>query len=593
MEKANKDGNWVELDDPVDRTRLLYGCPVCFLTTVQEENTSISAANDGTTSISASSSNAKASVESAKPQPQPPKHNVMVISWLMPVTDKHDNSGGLILLSMNRRRHTASVLLNNSPHNKSFGLSIPTSSSSSSTVDGDMEEVLKNVGRTSGGWGRSKFPCDHQDVEEFTASSADTAINDDTTDRNNKAGSKNKKNKQARIEERLANNKKNKHARKQERFPRGIPHLRRTGLGRHYCITVSTGQQQKDNNNTDNSDDRNVFAIDGTVAHLQCQVLRMEEAPLIDDEHYLIVAKITRAFVQESYWNKNDTSKERIFFGAPSPNANTIGYPLTFFGSARFGHVRTELNNIRDEMITTPLPGTIINPTVSTTPWTVVTADKQYSRLLYTNPLCLMSCATKHDTRQQKSFVISRLTATNNFGKFMFCIDRLAVADMLLSVNEEPFDIIGKKFNLSVPVQGMQCLLQQLMEPKGENHDQPAAETVSWTTIPVTTPLEATSAAGVSNTGKHPVQYITGCVALMECQVYDTTTTATTIDTTDVTDVVVVLAKVDRAFVHPSYWKKNQQWFVPSDDGGDKGLAVPPYMKQLGNQTFGYVMPSI
>ena len=569
---------WLELTDPADGSRLLYGCPVCFLTTV---NANIASSNS----------------DPLTPTPQPPKHNVMVISWLTPAGD---DGSGLILLSMNRRRHTASVLLSTMSTNALFGLSIPTSCSPAAAREDtgndnpDMEELLAHVGRTSGRWGRSKFPCDYIDTETTRTAAAG--------DENSTGGRK----------ESGQPFKKSKRARKQEIYARGIPELRRTALGSDHYIDHQEGEEISHTLN--DSDD--VFAIEGTIAHLQCQVLHLEERPIIDDSHYFIVAKITKAFVQESHWD----TERRVFCASSQSTDSDPKYCLTFFGSRRFGYVRprtTQPQPVTDDE-TTQLPSSAKNTKV---PWTVLTEGKQFSRLLYTNPLCLMSSLAYHaektpnnaiqqnNDQQQRPIVVSWLTATNNLGNFMFCLERTLVADMFPADEEISTDIKGKKFCLSVPVEGMEDLVQTLLAWKGKTsepvaeqgmHVPKAEHVVSWKTISLTTADNDNRGGNNSSLESPSLQCISGCVASMECQVYDTAPTASSScsasSTTDTMEkYVVVFAKVDRAFVHPSYWNGSQHWFVPTDNtSGDEGLLSPPlYMKYLGNDTFGYVLPSL
>jgi flavin reductase (DIM6/NTAB) family NADH-FMN oxidoreductase RutF len=82
------------------------------------------------------------------------------------------------------------------------------------------------------------------------------------------------------------------------------------------------------------SEDSNIIAVDGTVAHLQCSVYSMmKEAHVIDDEHYLVFGEVTRAFVHGSYWD----SAKSLF----RPDDDSPPY-LTFFGSQTFGYIVTK-----------------------------------------------------------------------------------------------------------------------------------------------------------------------------------------------------------------------------------------------------------
>lgn len=108
MTTKQEEESWIELNEPKQRSRLLYTNPVCFLSTTTGDN----------------------------------ERNVMTLSWLTST-----NNEGRFMFSLNRRRNTASVLTLGS----NFCLSVP--------VKG-MEELVRHVGRASGRWG-SKFVEDH------------------------------------------------------------------------------------------------------------------------------------------------------------------------------------------------------------------------------------------------------------------------------------------------------------------------------------------------------------------------------------------------------------------------------------------------
>lgn len=151
---------------------------------------------------------------------------------------------------------------------RDFALSVPVLG---------MEQLVRNVGAVSGRWGVSKFPEDH--VSLVGAPSSPTPPQ-----------SKRQK-------------------RKGPKFPHGIPGLRRVPM----------------------PDTNDLFAIDGTVAHLACELTaKLDKAPLTDADHYLLVAKVVRAWVHPDYWAPH----KRLF--RPTPSA--LPY-LTFFGSQQFGHV--------------------------------------------------------------------------------------------------------------------------------------------------------------------------------------------------------------------------------------------------------------
>lgn len=96
---------WVDVIDPRHRSRLLYPNPVCFLVTTDPPND-----RDGRNSGC----------------------NVMVVSWLTAV-----NNNGQVLLSINKRRHTARCLA----CHPTFVLCVPVAG---------MEPRVLSVGKCSG-----------------------------------------------------------------------------------------------------------------------------------------------------------------------------------------------------------------------------------------------------------------------------------------------------------------------------------------------------------------------------------------------------------------------------------------------------------
>lgn len=227
--------SWIHLTEPKQFSRLLYTNPVCFLSTCD---------NEGPT-------------------------NVMVLSWLTAT-----NNEGRFMFSLNRRRHTASLLSKDCD----FELSVPTLG---------MEDLVLNVGNTSGRWG-SKFMTNKSKPMEQQLEKSENAHEVPNVP--------------------LSNRQKKKQAR---RTP-GVKGLDVMPFGNH---------------------DGSAFVIAGTVAHLQCKAYNIIQESLIDDNHLLILAEVTRAYVKPSYW----CSDKNLF----RPTAKVPPY-LTFFGSQTFGYVSSE-----------------------------------------------------------------------------------------------------------------------------------------------------------------------------------------------------------------------------------------------------------
>jgi len=224
---------WVELTEGKTLARLLYTNPVSFLT-------------------------------ASSPQNQNQK-NVMVLSWLTAT-----NNDGQFMFSLNKRRHTASIL----HEGALFTLSIP--------VQG-MEELVRNVGSVSGRFG-SKFPSDNIKHKASLSTKA-TGVEAPKSKRQKK---------------------------KLLRQGEGVPQLE--------SVPIVDNQHHQ------------LFAIRGTVARMVCRVNRILEGA-IDSEHLLVLAVTHRALVRTDYWDQEkvlfrpmlaDTAPYLTFFGS-----QTFGYVVS------------------------------------------------------------------------------------------------------------------------------------------------------------------------------------------------------------------------------------------------------------------------
>lgn len=150
--------------------------------------------------------------------------------------------------------------------------------------------------------------------------------------------------------------------------------------------------------------------------------------------------------------------------------------------------------------------------------WIELTEKKQFSRLLYTNPVCFLCCNSNSDSTSDNSndvvtngdtvritsgtdatrcdsiesqekqgsshnvMVLSWLTATNNNGQFIFSIHRRRhSASLLLNIHNEteaqaslshPPNPIGNLFTLSVPIEGMEELVLAVGRVSGRHVDK-------------------------------------------------------------------------------------------------------------------------
>jgi flavin reductase (DIM6/NTAB) family NADH-FMN oxidoreductase RutF len=236
---------WLSLTTPKQFSRLLYANPVCFLSTTSLSNV--------------------------------PPRNVMVLSWLTAT-----NNEGRFMFSLNKRRHTALVLVEEGVE---FCLSVP--------VQG-MEDLITNVGGTSGRFG-SKLEQDHAGKEAIAENDTDVQ----------------------KVQEAAIGRRQKK---KQPRLSKGVPGLKAISIGH---VSNNKGQS-----------DLNLFAIDGTVAHLQCKAYQIMTDPVIDEDHNLILARVEAAYVHTDYWN----TAKNLF---QPQNVDTPPY-LTFLGSQTFGYVHSK-----------------------------------------------------------------------------------------------------------------------------------------------------------------------------------------------------------------------------------------------------------
>jgi flavin reductase (DIM6/NTAB) family NADH-FMN oxidoreductase RutF len=233
-------------------------------------------------------------------------------------------------------------------------------------------------------------------------------------------------------------------------------------------------------------------------------------------------------------------------------------------------------------------------------PWIELTEPKQFSRLLYTNPVCFLSTVSNDDNKRNV-MVISWLSATNNEGRFMASMNkRRHTASVLLSGVSE--------FCLSVPVEGMETLVrgvggisgqfgskfpqdhvgQELpkeLQQYGEDTTTskrkrkrimsamgiPGLEAVPFG-VPTSSKMRVDSQPQIQQTFA-----IRGTVAHLKCSIYKLMEGA--VDD----DHLLILARVNAACVHPSYWDPNKNRFRPAQD-------VPPYLTFFGAQEFGYVV---
>jgi flavin reductase (DIM6/NTAB) family NADH-FMN oxidoreductase RutF len=236
--------------------------------------------------------------------------------------------------------------------------------------------------------------------------------------------------------------------------------------------------------------------------------------------------------------------------------------------------------------------------------WLQLKDRKQWSRLLYTNPVCFLCSGEPHNV-----MVLSWLTATNNSGQFVFSLNRSRhTASLLLIHNEDGSTLAtpsnGTLFTLSVPVQGMEDMVRSVGQVSGaqvnkfgsasntaakvdldvvDSHNQPLSKRQKKKLlsqngadgVPGLLAISPTLSAEHSH-DETSLVCVDGTVAHMVCRVQQI------LDTTYNDDHWLVVAQIEAASVHPSYWDAAKNLFRP--------LCAPPYLSFFGSQTFGYVM---
>lgn len=266
----------------------------------------------------------------------------------------------------------------------------------------------------------------------------------------------------------------------------------------------------------------------------------------------------------------------------------------------------------------------------STSSWIHLRTGKEFSRLLYPNPVCFL-CTTTTTTssssvvteesnkdneasQQGNVMVISWLTATNNSGNFIMSINRHRYSATLLLQKRKEF------FTLCVPIAGMEELVLDVGSISGRTipskfdrrvagddsctrRSAPIATTTSSISkrqrkklkrerfahegIPglVKVPfgnvdtISTSTTAATSTKHKDSLFGIQGTVAHMKCKVIST------IEDND-EDHYLVRGKVVDAYCHAEYWDEQKLLFCPKKPG------IMSFLSFFGSQEFGQVVPT-
>ena len=280
---------WVRLKTGKEFSRLLYPNPVCFLSTIEKRSSpdalsdhgvpvtstscegsrSTSSAHDNMTIDDNSRCNAPSN--SDKDYHDCTERNVMILSWLTPT-----NNQGRFMFSINKARYSASLLapsnttrpndngntisercmkrryspatdsdyntFNNYQTGIEFALSVP--------VQG-MEEIVLDVGSISGRFS-SKFPPPTRN-----------AIDDDDDDDD--------------VAQTMTNQLSNRQRKKLKK-----QHLTKFGVTGLSPVPLGTSSSSYEQSQTNALSSKQLFAIQGTVAHLKCRTYAIIGTPSCD-----------------------------------------------------------------------------------------------------------------------------------------------------------------------------------------------------------------------------------------------------------------------------------------------------------------------
>ncbi|CEG46443.1 phosphatidylinositide phosphatase sac1-like protein [Plasmopara halstedii] len=218
------------------------------------------------------------------------------------------------------------------------------------------------------------------------------------------------------------------------------------------------------------------------------------------------------------------------------------------------------------------------------TDWVAVNKG-MLSRLLYPNPVCLLSvCSLDH--RIRSLMTISWLTAINNQGKFICSVHTTRNTAILLKK-------MGAVFVLNVPVRGMEELILAIGGTSSADGDKFEQLNVALC-APGGGPLEgpATSATKIGHSLKQKVskkdlmrqevtEAVAQSIALSDCVAH----LVCRVDTVTDDDGHLLLRCTQLAG-----WARQEYW-----DGrnfiAQYGTHAEPYLTFLGSKTFGYVLP--
>ena len=212
--------------------------------------------------------------------------------------------------------------------------------------------------------------------------------------------------------------------------------------------------------------------------------------------------------------------------------------------------------------------------------WVALPDPKLKSRLLYANPVCLLTTWGFADGAwTRNAMTISWLTCMNNAG------------DVLLSLNTRRHSaaavVSGRDFGLSIPTADLAALVLAVGGRSGRKGPKFGAVPGLAAVAPDVAEAPKNGFAALMDDSSDdddapaaspdrppPLFYVDGCVARLRCRV------TATLDGGD-DEHHVLVAKIEDAHVREDYW-----------DGktfGAESADLPPFLAFLGSQTFGHV----
>ena len=232
-----------------------------------------------------------------------------------------------------------------------------------------------------------------------------------------------------------------------------------------------------------------------------------------------------------------------------------------------------------------------------------LTEAKQFSRVLYTNPVCFLSTLNpSEDQPQLNVMVLSWITPVDNDGRFIFSLNtrRHTAACFRDDVNSPV------EFCLSVPIKDMEDLVRNVgacsgqygskfpidysydgtmlesdaqaspsSQKKKKRKEQPTRfpkGIPGLTTIPIGRRLKSDKLMAIDKTVAH-----LRCTSLSVQQAPEHNGSQQ--------HHLIIMAQVTEGYVEESYWDTRKNIFRPVSPN------VSPYLTFFGSQTFGYVVP--